>query len=52
VKYIEHLMHRAETHWENDEVLPATLFAEMLSAGIDVAEAENNFQASHERLEE
>jgi hypothetical protein len=43
MSYIDHLIQKAHSHWGNDEELPAHLFSEMLSAGIDIAEAEKNF---------
>lgn len=41
---IDHLMARAEGHWGNHDPLPLDLFAEMISAGIDVDGAERAFK--------
>jgi hypothetical protein len=38
--YHEHLITRAQSHWAVGHRLPVDLFAEMLSAGLDVEELE------------
>ncbi len=46
--YQEWLVQRAISYWENDENLPLDLFAEMVSAWIDVDAEENNFAFNNE----
>lgn len=48
MSYTDHLLQKAHSLWGNDQELPSDLFSEMLAAGIDVAEAEKNFNLTNQ----
>ena len=46
MNYHDHLIQRARSYWGNDQELPADLFSEMLVEGIDIDQAERNYNDS------